>query len=89
MPTHAATSKLQLTTSCTPAAELVAGTVLGLGIASAVTRLMGELLYGVSPTDPLTFGSVIGMIALVGFAACRLPARRAARLDPLNALRHE
>ena len=50
---------------------------------------MGELLYGVSPTDPVVFGSVIGIIALVGFVACWLPARRAAALDPLKALRHE
>jgi putative ABC transport system permease protein len=69
--------------------QLVAGTVLGLAIAFAVTRLMGELLYGVSPTDPVVFSSVIGVIALVGSAACWLPARRAARLDPLKALRHE
>jgi putative ABC transport system permease protein len=69
--------------------QLLAGTLLGLAIAVAVTRLMGELLYGVSPTDPVVFSSVIGVIALVGSAACWLPARRAARLDPLTALRHE
>jgi ABC-type antimicrobial peptide transport system permease subunit len=69
--------------------QLVAGTLLGLAIAFAVTRLMGELLYGVSPTDPAVFSSVIGVIGLVGSAACWLPARRAARLDPLKALRHE
>jgi predicted permease len=69
--------------------QLVAGTLLGLAIAFAVTRLMGELLYGVSPTDPVVFSSVIGVIGLVGSVACWLPARRAARLDPLKALRHE
>jgi putative ABC transport system permease protein len=69
--------------------QLAVGTALGLGIAFAITRLMGELLYGVSPTDPVVFGSVIGIIALVGFLACWLPARRAAALDPLRALRHE
>ncbi|HJR70214.1 MAG TPA: FtsX-like permease family protein, partial [Gammaproteobacteria bacterium] len=69
--------------------QLAAGTVLGLAIAFAVTRLMGELLYGVSPSDPVTFGSVIGIITLVGLAALWLPARSAARLDPLKALRHE
>ncbi len=69
--------------------QLVVGTVLGLAIAVAVTRLMGELLYGVSPTDPVVFGSVIAIIALVGLAACWLPARRAAALHPLKALRHE
>jgi putative ABC transport system permease protein len=69
--------------------QLAVGAVLGLAIAFALTRLMGELLYGVSPTDPVVFSSVIGIIALVGLAACWLPARRAARLDPLKALRHE
>jgi ABC-type antimicrobial peptide transport system permease subunit len=69
--------------------QLTVGTALGLGIAFALTRLMGELLYGVSPTDPVVFSSVIGVIALVGFAACWLPARRAAALDPLRALRHD
>ena len=69
--------------------QLAVGAVLGLAIASAVTRLMGELLYGVSPTDPVVFSAVIGIIALVGLAACWLPARRAARLNPLKALRHE
>jgi putative ABC transport system permease protein len=68
--------------------QLAAGTALGLAIAVAVTRLMGELLYGVSPTDPVVFSSVIGIIALVGLMACWLPARRAAALDPLRALRH-
>jgi len=69
--------------------QLTVGTVLGLAIAMAVTRLMGELLFGVSPTDPIVFGTVIGVVTLVGFAACWLPARRAAALDPLRALRHE
>jgi ABC-type antimicrobial peptide transport system permease subunit len=62
---------------------------LGLAIAFALTRVMGELLYGISPTDPFVFGSVIGITALVGFVACWLPARRAAGLDPLRALRHD
>jgi putative ABC transport system permease protein len=69
--------------------QLAVGSALGLAIAFAVTRLMGELLYGVSPTDPVVFSSVVAIIMLVGLAACWLPARRAARLDPLKALRHE
>jgi putative ABC transport system permease protein len=69
--------------------QLALGTVLGIAIALALTRLMGELLYGVSPSDPVVFGSVVGIIALVGLAACWLPARRAAKLDPLKALRHD
>jgi predicted permease len=69
--------------------QLGVGAALGLAIAVGVTRLMGELLYGVSPTDPVVFGAVIAVIVLVGLAACWLPARRAAALDPLKALRHE
>ena len=69
--------------------QLAAGLVLGLAAALAVTRLMGELLFGVSPQDPIVFGSVIAIIGLVGLAACCLPARRAAHLPPLEALRHE
>ncbi len=69
--------------------QLGVGTALGLAIALVVTRLMGELLYGVSPTDPAVFSSVVGIIALVGLLACWLPARRAAALHPLRALRHD
>jgi putative ABC transport system permease protein len=69
--------------------QLAVGTVLGLAIALALTRLMGELLYGVAPHDPAVFGSVVAIIAFVGLAACWLPARRAAALDPLKALRHD
>jgi ABC-type antimicrobial peptide transport system permease subunit len=69
--------------------QLAVGAGLGVVIAVAVTRVMGELLYGISPTDPIVFSSVIGIIAFVGLMACWLPARRAAALDPLKALRHE
>jgi putative ABC transport system permease protein len=69
--------------------QLAVGTVLGVAIALALMRLMGELLYSVSPHDPAVFGSVVGIIACVGLAACWLPARRAAALDPLKALRHD
>jgi ABC-type antimicrobial peptide transport system permease subunit len=69
--------------------QLAVGTTLGLVIAFGVTRLMGVLLYGVSPTDPLVFSAVVGIIAVVGFVACWLPARKATGLDPLKALRHE
>ena len=62
---------------------------VGLAIAFAVMRLAPELLYGVSPADPVVFGSVVAIIAVVGLLACWLPARRAAALDPLKALRHD
>jgi putative ABC transport system permease protein len=69
--------------------QLAIGSALGLAIAFAVMRLPGELLYAVSPTDPVVFGIVVGIIAVVGLLACWLPARRAAALDPLKALRHD
>jgi ABC-type antimicrobial peptide transport system permease subunit len=69
--------------------QLAAGLVLGLGAALLVTRLMGELLVGVSPQDPVVFGTVVAVISVVGLVACWVPARRAAHLPPLEALRHE
>jgi putative ABC transport system permease protein len=64
---------------------------IGLGIVAAliVTRLMGTLLYGISATDPLTFTAVALLLAVVGLAACYIPARRATRVDPIVALRYE
>ena len=52
-------------------------------------RLMQGLLFGVSPADPLTFVAVAAFLTTAGLLACWLPARRAARLDPVQALRHE
>ena len=63
------------------------GIVLGIGGAYGLSRLTASLLYGVSPSDPLTFGTVAFVIATVATAACLIPARRAMRVDPLEAMR--
>jgi predicted permease len=65
------------------------GLVLGLAGSLAATRLLEGLLYGVAPRDPLTFAAVISVMALVGLAACIVPALRAARVDPLVAIRKD
>ena len=65
------------------------GLVLGLGAAVGLTRLMEALLYGVEPVDPLTFGAVSASLALVALLASWVPARRAARTDPVEAIRWE
>ena len=64
---------------------------VGLGVAGAyaLTRTMRSLLFEVGPTDPLTFGLVALLLAVIGFIACYVPARRATKVDPLVALRYE
>ena len=67
----------------------LAGLGVGLIAALALTRVLRSLLFGVSPADPLTYAVISMVLALAAFAACWLPARRAARLEPMTALRHE
>jgi ABC-type antimicrobial peptide transport system permease subunit len=65
------------------------GALIGLGSAYGLTRLMTALLYGVSPADPLTYGSVAAGLVGIAILASYVPARRAASVDPIEALRAE
>jgi putative ABC transport system permease protein len=68
---------------------VVCGVVAGVIASVALTRFLGTLLFDVQPTDLLTFASVVLLLVAVSAVACFLPARRAMRVDPMVALRHE
>ena len=68
---------------------MAAGAGLGFALALALTRVLAHLLFGVAATDPVTFGAVPLVLAGIALLASWLPARRAARVDPLVALRQE
>jgi putative ABC transport system permease protein len=65
------------------------GVAIGAAGAVLLTHLMASLLYGISPTDPVTLCSVTIVLVGVALLACYIPARRAMRVDPMQALRHE
>ena len=67
----------------------LAGAAIGLVAAGATSRVLSSLLFGVSPTDALTFTCIAVVLLLVALAASGLPARRAARVDPMRTLRCE
>jgi predicted permease len=69
--------------------RVVYGVALGLGLALLATRMLGAWLYEISPTDPVTFCGIAALLFAVAFLAAYGPARRAARLDPMVALRRE
>jgi len=68
---------------------VLVGVVIGVAGAYAVTRTIRSLLFEVGTTDPLTFVAVLLLLVAVGFIACYVPARRATKVDPLEALRYE
>jgi ABC-type antimicrobial peptide transport system permease subunit len=65
------------------------GVVIGIVAALSAMRFISTMIYGVTPTDPMTFAGVAVFLVLVALLACYIPARRATRVDPLVALRHE
>ena len=72
------------------AVRLVAiGLAAGVAVAFAATRIMSTLLYGVTPTDPVTFGAICVVIAVIALVASYIPASRATRVDPLVAIRYD
>ncbi|HWO03080.1 MAG TPA: FtsX-like permease family protein [Blastocatellia bacterium] len=96
--THEIGIRMALGANTTDVVKLVAGQglaltlsgiAIGLGAAVMVTRIMTSLLYGVSATDPLTFGVIALLLAGVALAASLIPARRALKVDPIVALRYE
>jgi len=78
--------KMVLRQSGTP---VIVGVIAGLGLAALLTPLLSGMLFGVRPSDPLTYVSIALVLGVVGLLACYLPARRATRVDPMIALRCE
>jgi predicted permease len=69
--------------------QLAVGMTLGLAFAAGVSQLIALALFEVNPRDPVTFASVVALLTTAGLLACYIPARRAAKVDPLSAMRTE
>ena len=67
----------------------IIGLIVGVAAGSVVTRVLSDMLYGVSTHDPFVFVGAPLLLLVVAFLACYIPARRATRIDPLVALRYE
>ena len=65
------------------------GCAIGLMLAAAVSQVLASFLYGIPPADPVIFGGAAALFTVVGLAACYLPARRATRINAMEALRYE
>jgi putative ABC transport system permease protein len=68
---------------------LAMGVAVGLAAGAATNRLLINQLWQTSPHDPLTLGAVTAIVLIIGMFACWVPARRAVRVEPIAALRHE
>ena len=67
----------------------ITGAMVGIGVTLGVTRYLKSMLYGIHANDPATIADVASLLTLVAVAACYIPARRAMRVDPMVALKHE
>lgn len=68
---------------------ILIGLAIGLAASAGLTRFLSSEIWGISATDPLTFGAVAVLILVVGLAACAVPSRAATQVDPMVALRYE
>ena len=85
----ASTRDIIAAVACEGLGLTAAGLAIGLGLSLIAASALRSLLFGVTPTDARTYGGVFALLAAASLVACYLPARRAARIDPMQALREE